>query len=236
MTIGTTLTGEGRRPLGRWLSWLAVVYLVLVVLMTVLNAVAAPSGATLAAKLADLARDDALYRWGFVAASLVPFVVVAIMTVVGLALAAPAQGDGPTGARLASWIGVLLVAVYAPLSATAYVSQYTVFPWLLHRDAGAAALWSFSNQQGLPLTIDLLAYAVWGAGGVFIGWALLQRVGAYRWMGWSLAAAGVLSVIAFVAHTAGSGAAGPLSIASGALTLPFAVVALLLGRKLAQSG
>ncbi len=234
MTISTPLRDQGSRPLGRCLTVFAAAYLVLVVTMTALNLAAAPSGATMTAKLADLAADDTLYRWGFVVASLVPVAVVALMTVVALGLAARSQGDGPTEARIAAWVGILLVVVYAPLSAAAYASQYTVFSWLLGRDPAAAAFWSFFDRQGLPLTIDLLGYAVWGAGAAVIAWPLLARPGAYRWMGWSLAASGVLSIIAFAAHAAGSGASGPISIASGALTVPFAVVALLLGRKLAR--
>ena len=236
MTISMSLDDQGRRPLGHWLTWSSAAYLLLLVVMTVLNAAAAPSGATLTDKLVDLAGGDALYRWGFVAASLVPVVVVALLAVVALGLAAPSQGEGPTGARLASWVGIFLVATYAPLSAAAYATQYTVFPWLLRRDPGAAAFWAFVNEEGLPLTVDLLAYAIWGAGALVIAWPLIARPGAYRWMGWSLAASGILSLAAFAAHAAGSGLAGPLSIAGGVLTVPFAVVALLLGRKFAQTG
>ena len=39
------------------------------------------------------------------------------MAVVALGLAAPSQGDGPTEARIAAWVGVLLVVVYAPPAA-----------------------------------------------------------------------------------------------------------------------
>lgn len=236
MTISMSLEDQGRRPLGRWLTASAAAYIVLLIVMTVLNAAAAPSGETLTAKLADLAGGDGLYRWGFVAASLVPVVVVALLAVIALGLAAPSQGEGLTGARLAAWVGVLLVATYAPLSAAAYASQYTVFPWLLRRDPAAAAFWAFANEQGLPLTIDLLAYAIWGAGALIIALPLGVRPGAYRWMGWSLAASGALSVAAFAAHAASWDLAAVLSIASGVLTIPFAVVALLLGRKFAQTG
>ena len=124
--LGTTDARVSGRALARCLPVAAGAYLVLVVLMTVVTALGAPDGDTVVRQLADLARDDTVYRWGFFLASLLPATVVPLMVVVALGVAAPAQGEGVTVACLCGWAGTALVAAYAPLSAAAYASQYTV--------------------------------------------------------------------------------------------------------------
>jgi hypothetical protein len=224
-------TASGR-ALGRCLVAAAVAYLILVALMTAVTALGMPRGETVIAQVADLARDDATYRLGFFFASLLPAVVVPFMAVVALGVAAPAQGDGITEARLCGWAGIALVAAYAPLSAAAYASQYTVFDWLLQRDLASAAPWYFNNAHGAPYTFDLLAYAIWGLGVAIIAWPLLRRPGALRWLSWSLAVSGLLSMAAFGLHAIGSSLASPATLASAALTVPFALAAIVHGRGL----
>jgi hypothetical protein len=217
-------------PVGRCLVAAAAAYLALVIMMVVVTVLGAPDGDTVVAQIADLARDDTLYRWGFVLASLLPAAVVPLMAVVALGLVAPSQGAGVTEARLCGWAGMALVAAYAPLSAAAYASQYTVFAWLLDRDLAAAANWYFNNTMAAPFTFDLLAYAVWGLGVAIIAWPLLGRSGALRWLSWALAASGVLSMAAFGLHALESSLASPASLASAALTMPFALAAIAYGR------
>lgn len=194
--LGTTDARVSGRALARCLPVAAGAYLVLVVLMTVVTALGAPAGDTVVRQLADLARDDTVYRWGFFLASLLPATVVPLMAVVALGVAAPAQGEGVTVARLCGWAGTALVAAYAPLSAAAYASQYTVFDWLLQRDLVAAAPWYFNN---------------------------------------SLAASGVLSMLAFGLHALESSLTSPVSLVSGVLTVPFAIAAIVYARGLLRS-
>lgn len=139
MTTASTDAATSGRALGRCLIAAAAAYLVLVLVMTVVTALGAPQGDTVVAQVADLARDDTLYRWGFFFASLLPAAMVPFMAVVALGVAAPAEGEGITEARLCGWAGIALVAAYAPLSAAAYASQYTVFDWLLRRDLAGSA-------------------------------------------------------------------------------------------------
>jgi hypothetical protein len=218
------------RALGRCLIAAAAAYLALVILMTVVTALGAPQGDTVIAQIADLSRDDTVYRLGFFLASLLPAAMVPFMAVVALGVAAPAQGEGVTEARLCGWAGIALVAAYAPLSAAAYASQYTVFDWLLRRDLAAAAPWYFNNLNGAPYTFDLLAYAIWGLGAIIIAWPLLRCSGALRWMSWSLTASGVLSMAAFGLHALESSLATPATLASAVLTVPFALAAIFHGR------
>lgn len=214
--LGTTDARVSGRALARCLPVAAGAYLVLVVLMTVVTALGAPAGDTVVRQLADLARDDTVYRWGFFLASLLPATVVPLMVVLALGVAA-------------------LVAAYAPLSAAAYASQYTVFDWLLQRDLVAAAPWYFNNSLGAPFTFDLLAYAIWGLGVAIIAWPLLGRSGALRWLSWTLAASGVLSMLAFGLHALESSLTSPVSLVSGVLTVPFAIAAIVYARGLLRS-
>lgn len=220
------------RALGRCLVVAAAAYLMLVVLMTVATALGAPEGETTVAQLADLAREDTVYRLGFFLASLLPAAMVPFMAVVALGVVTPSQGPGTTEARLCGWAGVALVAAYAPLSAAAYASQYTVFDWLLRRDLAAAAPWYFNNVHGAPYTFDLLAYAIWGLGAAIVAWPLLSRSGLLRWTGWLLAVSGVLSMAAFGLHALESSAASPATLASAVLTVPVALLFLVHGRGL----
>lgn len=223
---------EGRRAeqrLGRLLVAASAAFLVVLTLMTVSSALGAPEGDTVAARLASLAREDTLYRLGFFFASLVPATMVPLM-----ALIAVAADRGDPAARPYAVTGALLVAAYAPLSAAAYASQYTVFTWLLGRDLPGAAAWYFGNDHGAVVTFDLLAYAIWGAGALLLAWPLLGQGRTRRWLGLSLAASGATSVVAFGLHALGVAAAGPLSVVSGALTVPLGVLALLVGRALTR--
>lgn len=221
---------EAERSLGRLLVGASVAFLVVLVLMTVLSALGAPEGDTVAARLAALAREDTVYRLGFFFASLVPATMVPLMALIAVA----ADRGGPA-ARPYAVTGALLVAAYAPLSAAAYASQYTVFTWLLARDLPSAAPWYFGNDHGAVITFDLLAYAIWGTGAILLAWPLLPQGGSRRLLAWALLASGATSIVAFGLHALGVSAAGPLSVVSGALTVPVGVLALLVGRALARA-
>lgn len=217
--------------LGRLLMLTSAAFLAVLALMTVLSAAGAPDGDTVAARLAALAREDTVYRLGFFFASLVPATMVPLM-----ALLAVAVDRGGDGARPYAVAGALLAAAYAPLSAAAYASQYTVFAWLVARDLPAAAPWYFGNEHGAVLTFDLLAYAIWGAGALLLAWPLVTQGRLRRALGWVLAASGATAMAAFALHALGAAAAGPLSLFSGALTAPLGVLALLVGRSLTRRG
>ncbi|HSL94325.1 MAG TPA: hypothetical protein VLA35_00165 [Thermoleophilia bacterium] len=222
---------EAERSLGRPLMVASVAFLAVLVLMTVLSALGTPEGDTVAARLAALAREDTVYRLGFFFASLVPATMVPLMALIAVV----ADRGGPV-ARPYAVTGALLVAAYAPLSAAAYASQYTVFTWLLARDLPAAAPWYFGNEHGAVITFDLLAYAIWGTGAILLARPLLAQGGIRRLLAWALLASGATSIVAFGLHALGVSAAGPLSVVSGALTVPIGVLALLLGRALARAG
>ncbi len=210
-----------------WLTVTAIAILTVLALMIAFTAAGAPAGETVAAQLASLGDDAGLYPLGFLFASLVPAAMVPFMAGVALLAWRRAAGDG---ARSAVVAGLVLVAAYAPLSAAAYASQYTVFDWLLRRDLTAAALWYFNNTDGAPLTFDLLAYAIWGTGAMLVAWPLRSSRGALAVLAAALAVSGVTSVVAFALHALENGAAGAVSTVSGALVVPAAVAALVVAR------
>jgi hypothetical protein len=210
-----------------WLTATASATLAVLVLMVGFTAAGAPSGDTVAAQLASLREDPGLYPWGFFFASLVPAAAVPFMAGVALLAWRRAGGDG---ARSAIVAGLVLVAAYAPLSAAAYASQYTVVDWLLRRDLSAAALWYFNNGDGAPLTFDLLAYAIWGTGALLLVSPLMRSRGALAVLAGALALSGLLSIVAFGLHALGSDAASAVSTVSGALIVPAAVAALVVAR------
>ena len=230
MTTAVPDATTSGRALGRCLIAAAAAYLILVLVMTAVTALGAPQGDTVVAQVADLARDGTVYRWGFFFASLLPAAMVPFMAVLALGVAAPAEGEGITEARLCGWAGIALVAAYAPLSAAAYASQYTVFDWLLRRDLAAAVPWYFNNVHGGPYTFDLLAYAIWGLGAIIIAWPLLRRPGALHWMSWTLVASGLLSMAAFGLHALESDLASAATLTSAVLTVPMALAAIVYGR------
>lgn len=210
-----------------WLISTASATLAVLALMVAFTLAGAPAGDTVAAQLAALRDDAGLYPWGFFFASLVPAAIVPFMTGVALLAWRRAEGDG---ARSAVVAGLVLVAAYAPLSAAAYASQYTVFTWLLRRDLAAAALWYFNNSDAAPLTFDLLAYAIWGTGALLLVWPLQRSRGALAVLAAALALSGLLSIVAFGLHALGSDAAGLFATVSGALIVPAAVAALVVAR------
>lgn len=214
----------------RFLAATAAALLAVLVLMVVFSVAGSPDGDTVIERLADLRGGDDVYRLGFFFASLVPAALLAFMAAVASLSYARLHRDQAgfgAGAGMSLVAGLLLVAGYAPLSAVAYVSQYTELHWLLARDLPAAARWYFGNEHGIPLTLDLLAYAVWGAGALFLVWPLLgSRRTATRVLAWSLLASAVTSLAAFGLHALDSGAAAPLSTISGVLVAPAALAAL----------
>lgn len=214
-----------------WLTVTSAATLVVLGLMVGFTAAGSPAGDTIAAQLAALRADPGLYPWGFFFASLVPAAIVPFTAGVAVLAWRRAAGDG---ARSAVVAGLVLVAAYAPLSAAAYASQYTVFDWMLERDLAAAALWYFNNGDGARLTFDLLAYAIWGTGVLLLAWPLSHSRGALAVLAAALAFSGATSIVAFGLHALGSDIAGAVSVVSGVLIAPAAVAALVLARRVDQ--
>lgn len=210
------------RRVGTGLLAAAAAYAVAAAMMGLVFASSPPP--RLLEALADFEQGQALYQWGFVGASLLAPVFVAILLLLAAAAGVPA-----TAVRR-SVAGVLLGA-YVALASVAYTSQYTFFPDLVGRDPEAAALWYFHDVDSIPYAIDLAGYALLGVASLLLASILAER--GRRWLAGWLAAMGALSVAAFVLHAAGVGAlAGAVSLTSAALSVPVAALAFIEGRRL----
>jgi hypothetical protein len=174
--------------------------------------------------LADYQQGEALYRWGFVGASLLAPVFVTLLLLVAAAADVPASS-----ARRS--IATVLLAAYATLATIAYSSQYTFLPRLVAGDPQAAAPWYFHDVDSIPYAIDLTGYALLGLAAFLLASLLAER--RRRWLAGWLVAMGALSVVALTLHAAGaSTVAGVASLASAVCTVPIAVLAAREGLRL----
>jgi hypothetical protein len=201
--------------LGRPVAVLAGLYLLAAVLMTVLLAVGSPDAGTTSEKLAALSAGAGMYSWGFVAASLVGPLFVALI-VAGILWGRRAE----LGARDA--IAVVFLAAYLPLASLAYVSQYTLLPALLEQGSPQAPVWFFGEAASVPYAADLLGYALFGVAAVLLAVPLLSKTGAWKVVGWSLGLSGATSIVGLAGYALGSGLLELGVLVGAVLTVPFA--------------
>ena len=210
-TVGTVVIGA------------AVWYATMALAMVACVAAAGPQD-RLEARLA-VDPDLLPYRLAFVAASLLAPAFVTL-----LVLLVWARGER-FGVR--DTLAMLLLPAYLVCSSIAYVSQFAMLPRLVELDPSTAAAWYFQDERSVPYALDLLGYAFLGLALCLLAGGFLGGRRAFRVIGWLLAACGGTSVAAFVALALGWGAATSLlTWTSASLTLPLAVLAVLLGTDL----
>jgi MFS family permease len=211
-----------RHRIGSGLLAAAVAYLLAAGMMGLVFASRPP--AQLLDGLADYQQGEALYRWGFVGASLLAPAFVTLLLLMVAAADVP-----PSSARRS--IATVLLAAYVTLATIAYSSQYTFLPRLVGRDAQTAALWYFHDVDSIPYAIDLTGYTLLSLAAILLASLLAERH--RRWLAGWLVAMGALSIAAFVLHAAGaSTVAGMVSLASAACTVPIVALATVEGRRL----
>ncbi len=213
-----------RRRLGTGLLAAAGVYLAAAATMSLVFASAPPP--RLAGNLAAFEQGLALYRWGFVGASLLAPALVTVLVLLMTAAQVPADS-----AR--RWLGTILLAAYVPFATLAYTTQYTLLPWLVETDPDTAALWYLHDARSIPYALDLTGYAVLALASVVLASTMLGHSRLLRWVAAWLVAMGVGSLAALAFHAAGASTAASVSTASSALcTLPVMVLAIVQGRRL----
>jgi hypothetical protein len=225
----TSAVPEGvlhRRRVGTGLLAVACTYVVAVAMMGLVFASQPP--ARLLDGLADYQRGEALYRWGFVGASLLAPAFVTLL----LLLAAAA--DVPVSSARRS-IATVLLAAYVALATIAYGSQYLLLPGLVARDPRTAAVWYLHDVDSIPYAIDLTGYALLALAAILLASLLAER--GRGWLAGWLVAMGASSIVAFMLHAAGAhGVAGVASLTSALCTLPIVVLASREGRRLRNGG
>jgi hypothetical protein len=219
-----------RRPRA-FFSVMALGYTIVVVLVAIVSVAGSPEGdQAILIQLGTLTDDSTTYQWGFVLATLLPVFLLPLTAGVAFYLrpAAARSGDttSPSGPGLGA-VGALFVAAYAPLSALAYATQYTVFPNMLAKNFQEAEVWYFGAHGSLPLTVDMLAYALFGVGALLIAVPMLGERGALSVAAWSLAVSGALSIAAFALYALDVDLGGAVSLVSAAFSVAFALAVLL---------
>ena len=211
-----------RHRIGGGLLLAAAAYLLGMVLMGLVFA-SGPPGQLLDAQ-GEPWTIGALYRWGFVGASLLAPAFVSLLLLLAAAAEVPVHAARRT-------ITTALLGAYVPLATFAYTSQYTFFPRLVERDPEAAVLWYFHDVDSLPYAVDLAGYSLLGLAAIVLASALVER-GRRGLAGW-LTLMGSLSIAAFALHAAGADTVGGLlSIASAVCTVPIVMLAVVEGRRL----
>lgn len=203
----------------------ASLYLVALITMLMLIVVAAPP-AQLQGNAEELRSRFAVYRFSFVAASLLAPTLIST-----LILLVAARIDGHVTLR--DLVGIVLLPAYLTLSTIAYTSQYALLPRLMQRDAAIAANWYFHDVNSVPYMLDLAGYTIFGLAAVVLARGFLAAGGLWSWIGGLLLSSGLASVAAFGLFAAGWDAiASVFTIASAALTVPLVGLAVFMGSRL----
>lgn len=213
-----------QRRLGAGLLASAGAYLAAAATMSLVFVSGPPS--RLVGNVAELEQGFALYRWGFLGASLLAPALVAVLVLLMTVARVPAHS-----AR--RWLGTILLAAYVPFATLAYSTQYMVLPRLVATDPEAAALWYLHDVDSIAYAVDLTGYALLGLAAIVLASTLLAHGRLLRWVAAWLVAMGVLSLAAMGFHAAGATTAASVSTVSSALcTLPVMLLAMMAGRRL----
>ena len=226
----------GRSParrFGRWLIWLASGYLAVGLATAALSGFSTPmipAAGPLTGQLQHVHQHLPLYEASFIASSLIALVAVPLM----LALAfGPVSRRGP-GVR--EQVAAAFFIMYAPLATIAYTSQYALLPRLL--DSGppqTAAVWYFGSRSSLPWFFDVLAYTFFAMGAALLATRFLADKTPLRWGSWFLLASSAGCLVTFIGQALGNGILIQGNLAGAALTIPFAIAAILEGRDLMRA-
>jgi len=214
---------------GRWMLVSGIAASALLVTWFVLMFFTAPPG-FIVEQLAKLAEQSALYQWSFVDSSLVSLAFVVMMVILALFV----ETGAPKG--LLEIIGVVFLAPYTLLVSIAYASQFTIFPRLLAEfsamEKALAKAWYFNNPSSIPYFLDYLGYAFFAISAFAIAPRLIRGRGLQRATGWLLFLTGLTSFIGFIGFAVGNSVIEMILIVGGVLSLPFAILVAVWGRKL----
>ncbi len=221
------------RGFGRWLIWLASGYLAAGLATAALSGYSTtvvPATGPLTAQLQHVHQHLLIHEAGFIASSLIALFAVPLM----LALAFGPVGRHDFGVR--EHVAAAFFIMYAPLATIAYTSQYALLPHLLDSaPAQTAAIWYFGSHSSLPWFFDVLAYTFFAAGAALLATRFLSDKTPLRWGSWFLLASSAGCVLTFIGQTLDNPILTQGNLAGAALTIPFAIAAILEGRRLMQA-
>ncbi|MEN1759789.1 hypothetical protein AAIG11_04830 [Anoxynatronum sibiricum] len=128
--------------------------------------------------------------------------------------------------------GVTLAVFYVIFVTISYGSQLTLLPLYLSRNMPAmASTWFFYESHSIAYFLNQTGYALWGGAMLFLFAHLVKQPGLRRWLGVLITMAAFLSLAAFAGLLLELDGLNLLTLISGALVIPIAVLTIVLAVK-----
>lgn len=128
--------------------------------------------------------------------------------------------------------GYTISVFYAVAATASYGAQLTLVPYYLNQNKFfMAELWYFFNPDSLAYFINQTGYALWAVAVILLFWSLVKREGIERWLGVLFLLSAIISLAAYTSLLAGVKTLDLLTLISGVLTLPIAMLSLILAIK-----
>lgn len=128
--------------------------------------------------------------------------------------------------------GITLGFFYFAFATVSYGSQLTLLPLYLSRNMTAMAnTWFFYDSHSVAYFLNQTGYALWGGAVLILFGHLVKHSGLRRWLGVLMAASALLSLAAFAGLLLDHAQLKLMTLVSGALVIPIAMLAIVLAAK-----
>ena len=136
------------------------------------------------------------------------------------------------GFGLKKMTGITLTVFYLLCATVSYGAQLTMVPFYLrHQMPAMAEIWFFFNVNSISYFINQTGYALWGLAVILLFGSLVKQRGMVQWIGILFVASSLLSLVAYAGLLLEIPFANALTLASGILVFPIAVLACLVSIK-----
>ena len=136
--------------------------------------------------------------------------------------------------QLDTWqiAGLTLAGFYLLCATVSYGSQLILLPYYLRQEMySIAEIWFFLNENSIPYFVNQTGYALWACSVLLLFGRLVKEKGIWRWLGGLFILSGLLSIIAYAGLLLSVPMLNQLTLASGVLTLPIAILAFVAGHR-----
>jgi hypothetical protein len=201
-----------------------LIYTIIIFLWPVFMVLSQVNG-TVEEQLQQIVANPALYKLGFVFASLIaPSIIIVMFTYIKTSTGLVSKNQ--------KTIGIIFLGIYSVLITISYVSQYTiVFRYINSELPEKATFWCFQNNKSIAYYLNQFGYAAWGVGALMLFYKYIFLRGTKRLMGIFMTAAAVLSLIALFGLIIQNSSINSMTIVSGFLIVPAGIIAMLEGFK-----
>jgi hypothetical protein len=198
----------------------SIILLILLIAWPILMVISSPSG-SIEEQLQWVSANVVLYKTQFFLAFLIAPAIIYMMLV---------QIRWAKSRGLFTCIGLIFLSAYAVLVSIAYGSQAMLIPKLLASGlTEQARVWYFGAPFSITFFIDLTGYFFWALGTLCIFSTLIFRKGLLMLIGILYILAAVLSIVAFLGLLFESKVMVSMTMPSGLLIIPVAVITLIAG-------